>query len=282
MIYKAGLIGKPIKYSLSAYIHEAGFKSLGVNGSYERLETAPEDLIERLKFLKVNDYTGFNVTIPLKVPMKLFLDSYDENANLSGCVNTVKIEEDKSFRGYNTDIYGFKTSIPNDIKEEIKDQTACIIGTGGAARAVCIGLADLGVKRINFYSRNIIDSTPLVNYFKRIFPNIDFNLFQISSTGEILNSKIIINTTPVGMLGHSAGEYSVKPIILEQLKKDTVIYDVIYNPLKTMLVKKAEELGLRTIGGLDMLIYQAVRAEEIWTGRTPDVDKMKIAALENL
>lgn len=282
MIYKAGLIGKPIKHSLSAYIHEAGFKSLGVNGSYERLETAPEDLIERLKFLKVNDYTGFNVTIPLKVPMKLFLDSYDENANLSGCVNTVKIEEDKSFRGYNTDIYGFKTSIPNDIKEEIKDQTACIIGTGGAARAVCIGLADLGVKRINFYSRNIIDSTPLVNYFKRIFPNIDFNLFQISSTGEILNSKIIINTTPVGMLGHSAGEYSVKPIILEQLKKDTVIYDVIYNPLKTMLVKKAEELGLRTIGGLDMLIYQAVRAEEIWTGRTPDVDKMKIAALENL
>ncbi|MBR1753446.1 shikimate dehydrogenase [bacterium] len=282
MKYKAGLIGYPIKHSISAYIHEAGFKSLGVDGSYERLETSPEDLIERLKFLKVNDYTGFNVTIPLKVPMKLFLDSYDETANISGCVNTVKIEKDKSFRGYNTDIYGFKTSIPKELREEIKGENACIIGTGGASRAVCIALAELGVKQISFYSRNIIDSTPTVNYFKRTFSKVNFNLFQISSTGELLKSKIIVNASPVGMLGHSADKTPIKPLILEQLPKDTIIYDVIYNPAKTILIKKAEELGLRTISGLDMLIYQAVKAEEIWTGRIPDVDKMKIAALENL
>ena len=282
MKYKAGLIGTPIKHSISAYIHDAGFKSLGVDGSYERLETSPEDLIERLKFLKVNDYTGFNVTIPLKVPMKLFLDSYDETANISGCVNTVKIEKDKSFKGYNTDIYGFKSSIPKEIKEEIKGQNACIIGTGGASRAVCIGLADLGVKQISFYSRNIIDSTPLVNYFKRTFPKINFNLFQTSSTGELLKSKIIVNASPVGMLGHSADEYSINPKILEQMPKDTIIYDVIYNPSKTLLIKKSEELGLRAISGLDMLVYQAVKAEEIWTGRIPDFDKMKIAALEKL
>ena len=282
MKYKVALIGTPIKHSISAYIHEAGFKSLGVEGSYERLETSPEDLIERLKFLKVNDYTGFNVTIPLKVPMKLFLDSYDRTANISGCVNTVKIERDKSFRGYNTDIYGFKTSIPKEIQQEIIGQNACIIGTGGASRAVCIGLAELGVKQISFYSRNIIDSTSLVNYFKRTFPNVNFNLFQISSTGELLKSKIIVNASPVGMLGHSADQYSIKPQILEQMPKDTVIYDVIYNPVKTLMIKKSEELGLRTISGLDMLIYQAVKAEEIWTGKTPDVDKMKIAGLENL
>lgn len=282
MKYKVALIGTPIKHSISAYIHEAGFKSLGVEGSYERLETSPEDLIERLKFLKVNDYTGFNVTIPLKVPMKLFLDSYDRTANISGCVNTVKIERDKSFRGYNTDIYGFKTSIPKEIQQEIIGQNACIIGTGGASRAVCIGLAELGVKQISFYSRNIIDSTSLVNYFKRTFPNVNFNLFQISSTGELLKSKIIVNASPVGMLGHSADQYSIKPQILEQMPKDTVIYDVIYNPVKTLMIKKSEELGLRTISGLDMLIYQAVKSEEIWTGKTPDVDKMKIAGLENL
>ena len=282
MKYKAGLIGKPIKHSLSAYIHEAGFKSLGVDGSYERLETAPEDLVERIKFLRVNDYTGFNVTIPLKVPMKLFLEGYDRTADISGCVNTVKIEDDKSFVGYNTDIYGFKASIPSDMQKELIGSKACIIGTGGASRAVCIGLADLGIKEISFYSRNIIDSAEMINYFRRIFPNITFNLFQSSSVGELLDSKIVVNTTPVGMLGHSADEYSIKPIFFEKMGKDTIIYDVIYNPYKTLILKKAEENGLRTISGLDMLVHQAVKAEEIWIGKTPDFDKMKIAALENI
>lgn len=282
MIYKAGLIGYPIKHSISAYIHEAGFKSLGINGSYERLETPAENLIERLKFLKVNDYTGFNITIPLKVPMKLFLDNYDRAADISGCVNTVKIGDDKSFTGYNTDIYGFKMSLPKDIQSEINGENACIIGTGGAARAVCIGLCELGVKQISFYSRNIIDSSEMVGYFRRTFPNVTFNLFQKSSTGELLNSKIIVNASPVGMLGHSADEFSIKPVLLEQMGKDTIIYDVIYNPYKTMLIKKADALGLRAISGLDMLVYQAVKAEEIWTGRTPDAGAMKIAALENL
>ena len=282
MKYKAAIIGSPIKHSLSAYIHEAGFKSLGIDATYERLETAPEQLIERIKFLKVNDYTGFNVTIPLKVPMKLFLDGYDNTADISGSVNTVKIEKDKSFTGYNTDIYGFKTSIPIEIQRELKGQNASIIGTGGASRAVCIALAQIGVKQINFYSRNIINAAETVNYFRRTFKDITFNLYQHSSTGELFNSAIIVNSTPVGMLGHSANEYSIKPMILEKLSKDVIIYDLIYNPSKTLLIKKAEELGMRAISGLDMLIYQAVKAEEIWTGKMPDVDKMKIAALQNL
>jgi len=282
MKIKAGLIGKPIKHSLSAFIHDAGFKSLGIEGEYERLETASEDLIERIKFLKVNDYDGFNVTIPLKVPMKLFLNGFDETANISGCVNTVKIDREKNFIGYNTDIYGFSSSIPSDIKKELFGKNACIIGTGGASRAVCIALVQMGVKQISFYSRNIIDSAGMVNYFRRTFPNVQFNLFQKSSTGELLKSEIIVNTTPIGMLGHSADEYSIKPMILEQMDKNTIIYDVVYNPYKTLLLKKAEELGLRIFSGLDMLVHQAVRAEEIWTGKTPDFDKMKIAALENI
>ena len=84
------------------------------------------------------------------------------------------------------------------------------------------------------------------------------------------------------MLGHSADQYSINPNLLEQMPKDTIIYDVIYNPTKTMILKKAEELGLRWFSGLDMLIFQAERAEEIWTGKKPNTDKMKIAALENI
>ena len=94
-MYKLGLIGYPLGHSLSAIIQKAGFESIGVEGTYEILETPPEDLVDRVKFLKVNGYNGFNVTIPLKVPISLFLDEIDETANVAGCANTVKIMEDK-------------------------------------------------------------------------------------------------------------------------------------------------------------------------------------------
>ena len=282
MTCKAALIGTPLKYSLSAVIHEAGFKSLGIDATYERLETSPEDLISRIKFLKANGYTGFNITIPLKVPMKLFLDSYDKTADISGCVNTVKICPDTSFKGYNTDIYGFKNSIPKMVQNSLKGQNACVLGTGGAARAVCIALVELGVKQISFYSRNIINSAEMTDFFRRTYPDVKFNLFQMSSTGEMFNCAILVNATPVGMRGHSADEMPIKLSLLKQLPKTTFIYDVIYNPYKTLLLKKAEEEGFCFASGLDMLIYQAAKAEEIWTGKTPDIDKMKIAALEAL
>ena len=107
-MYKLGIIGYPLGHSVSAAVQKAGFESLGIDGTYDVLETPPEDLIQRIKFLKTNGYNGFNVTIPLKVPVSLFLDEIDDYANIIGCVNTVKIGEDKTFYGYNTDIYGFK------------------------------------------------------------------------------------------------------------------------------------------------------------------------------
>ena len=103
-MYKLGIIGYPLAHSVSAAIQKAGFQSLGLEGSYDVLETPPEDLISRIKYLKTNGYQGFNVTIPLKVPMSLFLDDIDDYANIAGCVNTVKILDDRSFIGYNTDI----------------------------------------------------------------------------------------------------------------------------------------------------------------------------------
>ncbi|MBQ7125640.1 shikimate dehydrogenase, partial [bacterium] len=111
-MYKLGIIGYPLSHSLSAIIQKAGFESLNLEGSYDILETHPEDLITRIKFLKTHGYTGFNVTIPLKVPMSLFLDDIDDYANIAGCVNTIKINDDKTFFGYNTDIYGFSKAIP--------------------------------------------------------------------------------------------------------------------------------------------------------------------------
>lgn len=282
MTYKLALIGYPLSHSISAIIHKAGLESLGINGTYEILETPAEDLISRIKFLKSNDYNGFNVTIPLKVPMALFLDHIDNSADVSGSVNTIKIRQDKTFHGFNTDIYGFQKAITPNMQAKLKGATVSVIGTGGASRAAAVALIELGVKQINFYSRNIINSSNMVNYLREAFPEIVFKLYQNSSTGELFNSTMIVNTTPIGMKGHSADKMPLGLDIISKLPKDTIIYDVIYNPAKTLLLEKAKEYGLETINGLDMLIHQASKAQEIWTGKSPDINKMKIAALESL
>ena len=279
-MYKLGIIGYPLTHSISAAIQKVGFESLNLEGTYDVLETPPEDLVPRIKYLKVNNYNGFNVTIPLKVPMSLFLDEIDDYANIAGCVNTIKITEDKSFIGYNTDIYGFKKAIPQEI--DLQNKTAAILGTGGAARAATVGLAELGVKNIDFYTRNIINSKQTLDYMRAKFPNVNFNVYQIQNIREFNNPAIIVNATPIGMRGYMAGEMPIEYSNLENLNPDTVIYDIVYNPVKTKLIKAAEEYGYKTITGVDMLVYQAQRAIEIWTGQAPDYNRMKLAAIEAL
>ena len=279
-MYKLGIIGYPLTHSISAAIQKAGFESLGIEGSYDVLETLPEDLITRIKFLKNNGYQGFNVTIPLKVPMSLFLDDIDDYANIAGCVNTVKILEDKSFIGYNTDIYGFKKAIPGDV--DLRGKTASVLGTGGASRAAAVGLIEKGIRVIDFYTRNIINSRQTLDYLRAKFPEIEFNVFQIQNIRSLKNSSIIVNATPIGMKGYMADQMPLEVKDIMELNKDTIVYDIVYNPVKTVLIKESQKQGLRTINGLDMLIYQAQRAIEIWTGKSPDTNLMKLAALEAL
>lgn len=279
-MYKLGIIGYPLGHSVSAVIQKAGFESLGLEGSYDVLETPPEDLIQRIKYLKTNGYNGFNVTIPLKVPMSLFLDDIDDYANIAGCVNTVKITDDKSFLGYNTDIYGFKKAIPSDI--DLNGEKAAILGTGGAARAATVGLVEKGVVNIDFYTRNIINSKQTLDYLRAKFPDTNFGVYQIQNIRTLEDYSIIINATPIGMKGFMADEMPLEIQDFDNIKPDTVIYDIVYNPIETLLLKEAKRRKLRTIEGLDMLVFQAQRAIEIWTGKTPDSNIMKIAALREL
>lgn len=277
---KFALIGYPLGHSLSPVIHQAGFKSLGINATYELLETPPDDLVDRIKFLKSNNYTGFNVTIPLKLPISLFVNEVDKYADLARAVNTVKIEADKTLKAYNTDVTGFRCAIPDDI--DLRGKKVAILGTGGAAHAACVALTECGVSEIAFFTRNIPNSIDLMNYVRRQFPAITFNVYQIENIRHLGEYAMLVNTTPIGMLGKAGDMMPVEQYALETLNKDAVVYDVIYNPKKTVLIKAAEKLNLRTITGLDMLVYQAVAAQEIWFGHTPDWKDMKIAALEAL
>lgn len=277
--YKFGIIGYPLGHSLSSVMHMAALKDLGLKGEYNALETDPEDLVDRIKMLKRENYFGFNVTIPHKVPISLFLSKVDEYANLAGSVNTVKILEDKSLEGFNTDIYGFIKPIEN---LDLKGKSAAILGTGGAARGVIVGLKSLGVSRIDFYTRNIVDSHAAIEGFRKKFPEITINLVQNEFLNTVSMYSIVVNTTPLGMKGKYADISPLSDEIVKTLPDDGLIYDIVYNPIKTELIKKAEKYGKKYIGGLDMLVYQGARAFEIWTQKAPNPDKMKIAALEQL
>lgn len=277
---KFGLIGFPLGHSISAFIHKAGFESLGIDASYELLETDPEDLVDCVKSLKREDYSGFNVTIPLKLPISLFVQEVDKYADIAGAVNTVKINADKTFKGFNTDASGFKKAIPADI--DLKGANAALLGTGGASRAAVLALSECGVSEIGVYTRNIPNAMDYLTYMRRKFPAITFTAYQIDQVRDLSRYQMLVNTTPIGMQGRSADMTPIEEEVLKTMPENSTVYDVIYNPKKTILLKTAEKLGLRTINGLDMLIYQAISAQEIWFNRTPDFNAMKIAALENL
>lgn len=274
------VIGYPLGHSLSSVIHKAGFKSLGIEATYETLETSPEDLVQQIKFLKNNNYKGFNVTIPLKLPVALFVDEVDKSADIASAINTVVINPDRTMKGYNTDVIGFRKAIPTDFN--LTGKVAGILGTGGAAHAASVALADSNVNEIRFYTRNIPNSLDLLNYMRRLYPQIKFEAYQIEFIRDLSIVDILVNTTPIGMLGRSADMTPVEKNQLATLPQGALVYDVIYNPKKTIFLKLAEELGYRTVNGVEMFINQAAAAEEIWTGRTPNTDVMKIALLEVL
>lgn len=279
---KLGIIGYPLGHSLSKVMHEAVMKEIGMDGVYEIMETHPEDLIQQVKEIKRHGYTGFNVTIPFKVPMTMMIDEFDEFSNLAGCVNTVKVMPDMTLKGYNTDIYGFKTAILDEQKKLIKDKKAIIIGTGGAARAAAIGLCDIGVKEIDFYTRNIVNASPMVNFLREQFPQVTFSLKQVQQMRDFSDSVILVNASPIGMRGQSMDLTPVEADVLKTMRFGAIVYDIIYNPRKTILLQNASNLGLQTIDGCEMLIHQGAKAFEIWTGQKPPISTMKIALLENL
>lgn len=279
---KLALIGTPIKQSLSPTIHTTAFESLGMIGSYELLETEQEDLIERLKQLKTEGYLGFNVTIPLKIPVTLFLQQVDDIANLAGAVNTVKISEDKYLYGYNTDVYGFVEGIPAAMRAELKGKNATIFGTGGVSRAVVIGLSQIGVKEVTFYSTDILKAKEICYFLSQKFPMMKFDAKNYSINTDLSDSALIINTTPLGTYGKFCGVSPVDDELMDTLNPQAIVYDLVYNPRETEFLKQARKRNLRTVEGIDMLIHQGVKAFEIWTGQKPPVDKIRAEVMKHL
>ena len=277
---KTALIGHPVSHSLSGVIHNAAFKALGTEGKYEVIDVPFGKLQNVIEKLKNENYAGFNITIPYKVDVQKYLSMTDMFAEYSGCTNCVKIRSDGDLFGYNTDVYGFSHAIPAEIRNNLKGKKALILGNGGASRAVATGLGMLEIAQIDFRVRDYDKAQPLYNSLSKIFTNTKLNLIKIID--NISQYAIIVNTTPLGTVGENQSKIPIASSILENADKSALVYDLVYNPIETVLIKTAKFYGLQTVGGLDMLIGQAVKGFKIFTGMDADFELMKKAALKYL
>ncbi len=246
---KAGLIGDRLSHSLSPKIHEKYWHLTGRSGRYSLFETSKTELGARLSSLYKHGYVGVNVTIPHKTQIIRHLDLLSEEADAIGAVNTIHFCDGRRV-GYNTDYFGLKYMLERNLMP-LTNKLTVILGSGGAARCALRLAKDEGASRIMVISRD-----PSQADKKLAAAGYD----ALSSLDAI---DVLINTTPAGMYPNT----DECPIPDSVIAKCGAVADVIYNPARTVLLKKAAALGKACAGGLWMLCAQAVKSEEIWTGR---------------
>ncbi len=272
---KAGVIGYPLGHSLSPVIFQAAFDAAGIDAQYEKWETEPEQLEGRLNALRGDGYFGANVTIPHKEAVVPYLDQLDETAQLLGAVNTI-VTADGQLTGYNTDVPGFERALREDAAFDPKGKRIAILGAGGAARAVALVLVRGGASYVMLTGR-----TP-----KRL-DKVVVDLRKVEATGTTITwthwgdgvfmtflpaCDLLVNCTPVGTKTSDSDGKS--PLDAQWLPASGAVFDLLYNPPETPLLRAAREHGLKTVSGLGMLVYQAAESFRLWTGQDAPVDRM--------
>lgn len=268
------LLGHPIKHSISPQLHNSAFKHLGLNMVYLSFDVEPRYLSRAVRGLRSLGVVGFNVTTPHKVSIVKFLDVLDTTSREAGAVNTVVLENSR-LKGYNTDVEGIRMSLLDS--ESNLEGRALVIGAGGAARAAIVALKLLGVREIIIANRRVWKAAALARKFKKDGLKIkSISLMEIKRYSKA--SSIIINATPVGMRPHQDETL----LHSGDISSDSTVLDLVYNPLKTTLLKEAEKAGAKTINGLKPLIEQAAKAFQIWTRLEPPRGLLWRAAEEAL
>lgn len=273
------LIGDPIEHTMSPAMHNAAFSELGLDYVYVAFGVKPDELAGAINGMKSLGMPGWNVTIPHKVNVIPLLDKLDPLAQKIGAVNTV-INDNGILTGHNTDATGFLQAMLEKGVEPTGKNIA-IMGAGGAARAVSFILADRGAHPVILNRIEELDwAENLAAMISREF-DIEVPAMELTkeNLGKVLDdAEILVNATSVGMSPND----NVSPAPADLLKADLTVYDVIYNPIQTRLLKDAEAAGATTIGGIDMLVWQGIMAFEKWTGQKPPFDLMKSQAMKFL
>jgi shikimate dehydrogenase len=264
-----GIIGYPLSHTLSPVMHNNSFKKFRMDWEYRIFETKPEEVKEFVKTSIAKDLRGYNVTIPHKQAVMLYLNSIDKAAKTIGAVNTV-VNTKGNLRGYNTDYLGFIKSLKMK-KINLKGKTVVMLGAGGAAHAV--GYAINTFKPEEFFIYNI-DEAMTGRLVKQLrLKNVTTENIEKSQDKDAVigRADFIVNCTSVGMHDNNV-VYKI-----DSLKKGAVVFDLIYNPPKTVFLKNAEKKGAKIINGLDMLIYQGIESFYLWTKKRPSYALVKRA-----
>ena len=286
-----GLIGYPLKHSISPDFQQAALDYYQLDIRYELWETKPEKLQPAVAKIKEDQNLGANVTVPYKEAVLPFLDEVDDLASSIGAVNTI-VKKDVRLLGFNTDAYGFIAALGKEGHFDPEGKRVVILGAGGVARAVSFTLVQRKVASLAITdgiferARALVEN--LVKYIKGASPSSkdlepDVTAFQwqsLSSAATLDNCDLIVHCTTIGMK-HSPQE-GQSPLSLEVIPKGILVYDLVYNPWPTPLLRLAQKAGANTLGGLPMLVYQGAASFKLWTGREAPVEIMLNKAKEIL
>jgi shikimate dehydrogenase len=260
------IFGNPVKHSLSPAMQNAAFKALGINAVFTAFEV--DNIKYAISAMKALDIRGASVTIPFKIQSIKYVDKLDPLARDIGSINTLHNDNGKIY-GYNTDGLGaLEALLENDVK--IKSSHILLIGNGGSARAIAIALLSKGAN-VTVAGRNTKKILKLVNDIKKKQKNIGYILINKINIEYMNNIDIIINTTPVGMTPN----VNKMPIEPELILKKHIVFDIVYSPHLTKLLKTSKTKGCKIIHGIEMLVNQGAKQFEIWTGKKAPISAME-------
>ncbi|MFK4824665.1 shikimate dehydrogenase [Paenochrobactrum sp. BZR 588] len=276
---QAFVTGYPIKHSRSPLIHGFWLREYDLQGSYQAREVAPEDFAAFATTLNAQGLVGGNVTLPHKEEAFKLCAKLDDAAKAIGAVNTLWLE-DGVLCGSNTDAYGFAANLDAQAPDWDKADIALILGAGGASRAIIHALKERGFKTIYIVNRTLARAEELARHFKS--DDVAISAHEWADADTLVQSAgLIVNTTSLGMSGH--GHEDDFPLDLTQAKPHALATDIVYVPLETGFLKKAEAAGLKTADGLGMLLHQAVPGFERWFGVRPRVtEALRAHILEDM
>ena len=277
MTASLGIIGFPIKHSISPVFQQAALDYLGIDATYQSWEVAPEAVGEFIGCLRDPNMLGINVTVPHKEAVIPYLDEVDDWATQAGAVNTI-VNRGEHLTGHNTDGPGFLKALHEVGGFDPRGRRVLVLGAGGAARGVVLALLREGVDRLTIANRTVERAQRLA----QLAHGQEVTAQAIPLAGkelaaEAAQAELIVNCTSMGM-AHGPDPAGTR-LSWQQIRRVALVYDLVYNPLETPLLRAAARGGAHTLGGIHMLVYQGAASFELWTGRPAPVEVMRSAAL---
>lgn len=285
--------GHPVKHSASPAMHNAAFRELKLNWVYLAFDVLPERLKEAIDGARTMKFIGLNLTVPHKIIAFNIVDFVDSTATAWGAVNTIRFEamdangnwrplidfkedvpDEIRAHGFNTDAEAIELALREDFNLNLNGASVLLLGTGGAGRVAALKMASSGISELYVVNRTQQKAEEVINHIRKNYPDV-----YVKNGFPDKKIDLILNATSAGLQPDAPLPLGIDESII---KKATFVYDMIYRPAETALLKVAKKLGCKTANGLSMLLWQGVRALEIWTGMEAPVETMRSALIKNI